>query len=91
MQAWLNIFFPPMRIAYGACGTITRRGIRMNRNDAPVQSNPSAEHAHDGHKAAWQAPQLVRMGHLKEFVQAAGKGGSQFDMDPQGSGKSGLG
>lgn len=63
----------------------------MNRNDDPVQGATSDEHAREGHKAQWQRPQLVRMGHLKEFVQGAGKGGSQFDMDPQGSGKSGLG
>lgn len=63
----------------------------MNRNDGSAQGSASHEHAQDGNKAPWQRPQLVRMGHLKEFVQGSGKGGSQFDMDPQGSGKSGLG
>lgn len=63
----------------------------MNRNDEPVQGTASREHADQSIKAAWQAPQLLRMGHLKEFVQGAGKAGSTFDMDPQGSGKGGLG
>jgi hypothetical protein len=63
----------------------------MNRNDDIVQGSTSREHADDGNKPAWQAPQLVRMGHLKDFVQGGGKSGSTFDMDPNGSGKSGLG
>lgn len=62
----------------------------MKRNDERLQGSASQEHARDK-KAAWERPQLLRMGHLKEFVQGGGKGGSQFDMDPQGSGKSGLG
>ena len=63
----------------------------MNRNDGSVQSSGSQEQAHDGNKAQWQRPQLVRVGHLKEFVQGGGKAGSSFDMDPQGGGKSGIG
>jgi hypothetical protein len=63
----------------------------MERNDEPMQGTPSGERAHDGKKAAWERPQLVRMGHLKEFVQGAGKSGSKFDMDPNGAGKGGMG
>lgn len=63
----------------------------MNRNDEHKQNSASQEHAHVGVKTAWERPKLVRMGHLKEFVQGSGKSGSQFDMDPQGSGKGGLG
>jgi hypothetical protein len=63
----------------------------MNRNNEHAQSSAAQERGQDSNKAAWERPKLVRMGHLKEFVQGAGKGGSTFDMDPQGSGKSGLG
>lgn len=63
----------------------------MNRNDERGQNFAAQEHAQVGTKAAWESPKLVRMGHLKEFVQGGGKGGSQFDMDPQGNGKGGLG
>jgi hypothetical protein len=64
----------------------------MERNDEPVQGTRSAEGAaHSGTKAPWQRPELVRMGHLKEFVQGSGKGGSKFDMDPNSGGKGGMG
>ncbi|MBK9262786.1 MAG: hypothetical protein IPM54_23655 [Polyangiaceae bacterium] len=63
----------------------------MERSDAPEQGTPSQEHAREGNKAQWQRPELVRMGHLKEFVRGGGKSGSAFDMDPNSSGKGGLG
>ena len=63
----------------------------MNRNDQRAQTSAAREPEQDSNKAAWERPQLVRMGHLKEFVQGGGKSGSQFDMDPNGSGKGGIG
>jgi len=63
----------------------------MNRNDERAQTSAAQEHGQESNKTAWERPKLVRMGHLKEFVQGSGKSGSQFDMDPQGSGKGGLG
>jgi hypothetical protein len=63
----------------------------MNRNDQHRQDSASQERAQNTEKAAWERPQLVRMGHLKEFVQGGGKSGSQFDMDVNGGGKGGLG
>jgi hypothetical protein len=52
----------------------------MERKDEPVQETPSQQNA-DG-KTAWQRPELMRMGHLKDFVQGAGKGGSAFPDGP---------
>lgn len=63
----------------------------MNRNNGSVQGAASQDPAQTEDKAPWQRPQLMRMGHLKDFVQGGGKGGSTFDMDPNGSGKSGIG
>lgn len=63
--------------------------MKRIEENGPVSA--ASKPAPESNKAAWERPQLMRMGHLKEFVQAAGKGGSQFDMDPQGSGKGGLG
>jgi|GEM_PF-4871727 hypothetical protein len=63
----------------------------MERSDAPPQGTRSDEPVHEGNKARWQRPELVRMGHLKEFVQGGGKSGSYFDMDPSSTGKGGTG
>lgn len=62
----------------------------MNRNDERAQNSTSREPAQNN-KRAWERPELVRMGHLKEFVQGGGKGGSNADGDPQSSGKNGMG
>ncbi len=61
----------------------------MERKDEPVQETPS-QHA-GGEKTAWQRPELVRMGHLKDFVMGQGKKGSSFDGDATSSGKNGIG
>lgn len=63
----------------------------MNRNDERGQNVAAQEQAQVGIKTAWERPEIVRLGHLKDFVQGGGKSGSQFDMDPNGSGKGGLG
>jgi hypothetical protein len=33
-------------------------------------------------KQAWKKPLLIRLGHIKDFVQGHGKAGSRTDGDP---------
>lgn len=63
----------------------------MKRNEEAACGSVSMQPNHDSDKTTWERPQLVRMGHLKDFVQGGGKSGSSFDMDPQGGGKGGIG
>lgn len=63
----------------------------MKRNEEAACGSVSMQPNHDSNKAAWERPQLIRMGHLKDFVQMGAKSGSSFDMDPNSSGKGSLG